>query len=373
MPTKRNAKVRRLLKSGKAKIIQREPFTIQLTYETENTTQPITIGICHTASQAAFSACTETEELYASHIKQRDDISYRLKLRKQLRSTRRSRKTRHRKCRFDNRRHDDNWVAPSIKARIQVLIDEVKRIQDILPISSVSIRMDSASTEQSVIFDRHYVLKRDGYRCCHCGSKTGRLEVHHIDSRLNGNDNPENLITLCEDCHHKHHAGLIDISEDIKAIRGAGRGQINKVLDPLIYRAFRQVFKTVRIDVFEKQNTGEKSLQKDARRLAAKDAEPAAGVWIKRKVRSHNRQISAMLPNRGGIRKSYKTPYISRGFRVNDKVHYGDRDWFVKARRWNSLTLESITGKRIDVNREAVRFIDEARFLLTAYCPRRNL
>ncbi|MFN3328580.1 MAG: RRXRR domain-containing protein, partial [Fervidobacterium pennivorans] len=45
MPTKRHGRVRRLLKQGLAKVVNREPFTIQLLYETTNYTQPVTVGI----------------------------------------------------------------------------------------------------------------------------------------------------------------------------------------------------------------------------------------------------------------------------------------------------------------------------------------
>jgi hypothetical protein len=34
MPTERHGKVRRLLKQGLAKVVKREPFTIQLLYDT---------------------------------------------------------------------------------------------------------------------------------------------------------------------------------------------------------------------------------------------------------------------------------------------------------------------------------------------------
>ncbi|GHV34616.1 hypothetical protein FACS1894187_05560 [Synergistales bacterium] len=44
MPTTRHGKVRRLLKKGKAKVVQRTPFTIQLLYETTEYTQPITLA-----------------------------------------------------------------------------------------------------------------------------------------------------------------------------------------------------------------------------------------------------------------------------------------------------------------------------------------
>jgi hypothetical protein len=56
--------------------------------------------------------------------------------------------------------------------------------------------------------DRNIILERDKYQCRSCGKKEGRLEIHHIDGngstrkkRIEKNNNPENLITLCKHCH----------------------------------------------------------------------------------------------------------------------------------------------------------------------------
>lgn len=45
MPTKRCGKVRHMLKDGRARCVKREPFTIQLNYETPHFTQDITLGV----------------------------------------------------------------------------------------------------------------------------------------------------------------------------------------------------------------------------------------------------------------------------------------------------------------------------------------
>jgi hypothetical protein len=44
------------------------------------------------------------------------------------------------------------------------------------------------------------VMKRDGRRCKHCGSRE-RLSVHHITPRPLGTHDPKNLVTLCDQCH----------------------------------------------------------------------------------------------------------------------------------------------------------------------------
>ena len=52
---------------------------------------------------------------------------------------------------------------------------------------------------------RDQVLARDGWRCQHCGSSRN-LQVHHLRARNKlGDDAPENLITLCADCHARQH------------------------------------------------------------------------------------------------------------------------------------------------------------------------
>jgi len=58
MPTKRCGKVRRILKSGQAIVVNRCPFTIRLTYETTNYTQPITLGVDTGTVHVALSATT---------------------------------------------------------------------------------------------------------------------------------------------------------------------------------------------------------------------------------------------------------------------------------------------------------------------------
>lgn len=45
MPTENHAKVRKLLKDGKAKVVKRCPFTIQLLYDSTHYVQSVSLGI----------------------------------------------------------------------------------------------------------------------------------------------------------------------------------------------------------------------------------------------------------------------------------------------------------------------------------------
>ncbi len=50
------------------------------------------------------------------------------------------------------------------------------------------------------------ILKRDGWRCQHCGRRD-QLQIHHLVRRSkSGADCEENLIVLCCECHERVHA-----------------------------------------------------------------------------------------------------------------------------------------------------------------------
>ncbi len=58
MPCK-PAKARHLLRDGKAKVVKREPFTIQLLFVCENITQPVSLGIDADSRHIGKSASSE--------------------------------------------------------------------------------------------------------------------------------------------------------------------------------------------------------------------------------------------------------------------------------------------------------------------------
>ena len=58
---------------------------------------------------------------------------------------------------------------------------------------------------------RQQVLERDGWKCQNCGSAKD-LHVHHLTKRSRlGNDELDNLITLCAICHLREHHVLATV------------------------------------------------------------------------------------------------------------------------------------------------------------------
>lgn len=182
MPTT-PCKARKLLKQGKAKVVKREPFTIQLLYATGETKQDITLGIDAGSKIIGLSATTDKQELFSAEVELRNDIVDLLSTRRENRRTRRNR-LRYRKPRFLNRVHSKNkgWLAPSIENKIQTHFKIIQKVCSILPITNIIVEVASFDIQkiknpeiQGIEYQqgeqlgfwnvREYVLWRDGHKC----------------------------------------------------------------------------------------------------------------------------------------------------------------------------------------------------------------
>ncbi len=214
-------KARILLKNGKAKVIRRTPFTIQLNYPTAEFKQPITLGIDAGYSKIGFSAITDKREIIAGEVSLRMDISRKLEARRKYRRNRRSRLW-YRKPRFDNRKKSKSrgWLAPSIKHKLDSHIRLVEKINQLLPITSTIIEVASfdiqkmqnpnitgVEYQQGTLFGytiRNYLLEKWGHRCVYCRKKNIPLEIYHIIPKSRGGtDRIDNLTIACKKCNLK--------------------------------------------------------------------------------------------------------------------------------------------------------------------------
>src|SRR6266567_8907841 len=119
MPTRRHHKVWYWLRKGLARMVSREPFTVQLCFETQTYTQLVTVGVDTGSQTVGVAATTNGEVVYQAEVHLRDDITGKLTQRRQYR---RSRKTRYRAARFANRGRRPDWLPPSVRSKAEATI-----------------------------------------------------------------------------------------------------------------------------------------------------------------------------------------------------------------------------------------------------------
>ena len=261
------AKARILLKKNKAKVVRRLPFTIKLTYEIKNPkTQKYTLGIDTGFSKLGTAVINEKDEVvYLSEVTLRNDIKKIMTNRSQNRRGRRNRNTRYRKPRWLNRKNSirKDRYAPTMISKFNSHMKEINFIKSILPISTINLELakfdNHALSNPLVKYNKWmyqkglkfgfantkaFILNRDKYTCQYCKTKQCTLEVHHIVFRSNGgSDEPDNLITLCRNCHRELHLGKINLN--IKGLKRknqqAAATQMN-ILRSMIIKKFNLSF-----------------------------------------------------------------------------------------------------------------------------------
>lgn len=395
------AKARKLLKSKSAAVLLRTPFTIKLLHHAGGYKQPITLGVDAGSKHVGLSACTDTEELYKEELTPRNDVVKLLSARRECRRGRRHRKTRYRAPRFNNRVHSKHkgLLAPSVEVKIQEHITAIHRICRRLPITKIVVETAEFDTQRlkamlegkplpvgidykrGEMYDeynvRQYVLKRDNYTCQHCGARGSaekgiKLHVHHLETRQTGGNAPNNLITLCKDCHTALHDGKITLKLDKKK-RGkplrdsAFMGIMRKTL-------LSRMRKEVAIPVVETQgyitkllreeNHIQKSHTNDARCIAGcPKALPCDTTYHTKAIRHHNRKIHKINILKGGVRKLNQAPYKVFGFRIWDKVKYKGQECFITGRRSSGyFALKKLGGTTISnsANYKKIHFLEPA-------------
>lgn len=375
MPTERHGKVKHLLKNGKAKVVKRCPFTIQLLYKSLTYTQSIILGVDAGSKHIGLSATTNDKEFYASDVELRTDIVKLISKRRELRRSRRNRKTRYRQARFDNRKRKDGWLAPSISQKIKCHIKVVENVHKILPITNIVVETASfdiqkiknpnikdTEYQQGEQLDfwnvREYVLFRDEHICQCCKGKTKDkiLNVHYIESRKTGGNAPNNLITLCETCHKGYHNGTVRLPKTIK------RGIIFRdaafmgIMRWAFYNKLREKYKNVSMTYgyITKNTRIENKLPKkhyvDARCISGHPlAKPSEMIYYQKKIRCHNRQLFKINTLKGGTRKRNQSERVIKGYILFDKVKYQGKEYFVFGRRISGFfDIRELNGNKVN-------------------------
>lgn len=371
MPTKDCRIVRLLLKTGKAKVVRRTPFTIKLTGTAKTYTQPVVLGVDAGSKHVGISASTEKAELFSAELMPRKDVKELMEARRKFRRARRSRTTRHRQPRFDNRVHSKKkgWLAPSVEVKIHNHIQGIRLVTRLLPVTKLVVEtaefdlqalkaeVNGESKPVGVEYQhgemygfyntRQYALWRDGYKCQCCGTATGKLYVVTAEGKITVS--PEDSYVVCERCfkgrsfrfrkrRHWTHPTFMGIMRKTLMVR-------LKELFPNITIEETTGAKTKMV----REASGlPKSHVNDARCITEHPMVKPAQEHIIKPVRRHNRQIHKATIGKGGYRKLNQTPKYVFGYQLFDKVKLNNEECFIFGRRASgSFDVRHLDGTKV--------------------------
>ena len=376
------AKARRLLKQHRARRVRNTPFTIRLKSVVDGHVQPVSLGVDPGYRHIGLSATTENRVLFEAVAECRTDIPKLMEKRLILRRSRRNRKTRHREQRFDNRVRSKHrgWLAPSVEQRIGYHIHLIGFVCRLLPVSRIVVeeaRFDIHRIQNPDVegvgyqqgpqygFDnvKEYVRWRDEYRCRKCRSRA-YLEVHHIVQRRDGgSDRPDNLVTLCHDCHAALHRGEFTLrkpSGGYKAptFMGVMRRKLVERLKAgygdMVHTTFGYITRIGRkaAGLTKDHNTDARAISGNA------EAKLDGIVWRIAKHRCHNRRLHREVPAKHGRRQAAQAARRVFGFGLHDRV---------------AVTINDTTGYIAGLRIRGIFVIKDANGVTVTECTYRRL
>lgn len=218
-------RARQLMERKRAVIHRMEPFTIRLKDRTaqESKLQPLRLKLdpgSRTTGMAVMEDNGTGRVILLGEIKHKPGIKQSLESRRSLRRTRRNRKTRYRKPRFENRRRAQGWLPPSLEARVNQTMNATAKLQRLLPITAMStehVKFDTQLMDNPNINGveyqqgelmgyevKEYLLEKWGRKCAYCGAENVPLEVEHIIPKARGGSNRiSNLAIACTPCNQE--------------------------------------------------------------------------------------------------------------------------------------------------------------------------
>jgi 5-methylcytosine-specific restriction endonuclease McrA len=219
------ARARQLLKTGHAAVFRHYPFTIILRGRTaaESTTHPHRVKVDPGSKVTGIAVVAEDANavVWAAELQHRGaQIKARLDTRRALRRARRSRKTRYREPRFDNRRRPTGWLPPSLQSRVENTVTWIARLRRLCPVAVLSVELAKFDTQhlqnpeisgvgyqRGELFGcevREYLLEKWGRKCVYCGAENVPLQIEHIVPKSRaGTDRVSNLTLACWECNQE--------------------------------------------------------------------------------------------------------------------------------------------------------------------------
>jgi len=381
-------KARKILEQGKAKVIHRTPFTIQLLYITGENKQDITLGIDPAYSKIGYCAISKDKELIAGEVELRNDIKKLLEKRAAYRRTRRGRLW-HREPRFDNRSREEGWFAPSIQHKLDSHIKLIDRLKSILPITKVVVEIatfdqqkmqnpeiSGVEYQQGELLGyevREYLLEKWQRKCAYCGKTNIPLEIEHIIPKSKGGSNRvSNLTIACHACNQ---------AKGNQTAKEFGHPTIQaKAKKPLKSAAFMNIVKKKLVELLDCETTygyitKHDRIQLDLPKSHINDAFVIAGgtdqvrseyTYISKQVRRQNRSLYKANLLKGGRLKRNTVKEV-KGFKRFDKVKFENKESFIYAlRRSGYFDIRSITGDKLgaSVNNKKLTLLERAKGII---------
>lgn len=359
MPTT-NQRARKLLKSGKAKIICHNPFTIQLLYATGENKQVCNVGIDTGARMIGIAVTSENAVFAKGEIELRQDVSANIQERSRLRGNRRGRNTRYRECRVLNRKRSTGWLPPSVQSKLNATTFWVNKFCSLVPNPTLVIEVGKFDVAKMINPDiqgeeyqngsakgfydvRYFVFARDKYICQVCKRKGQILRTHHVIYRTSGGTNrADNLITVCTDCHtsenHKPGGILYRWMEKRKKVQQYKEPTFMNVVRKRTFGLFPQARITYGSETSPRRiELGlDKTHYNDAIAISGIESirdNPSEYFYYKQ-FRKKKRSLHESIPRKGlkskniGGSRHNKNVKQRAGFHLNDEVLYnGQRGW----------------------------------------------
>lgn len=234
---------RHLLNAGKAAVFRRYPFTIILKESCPDTlVQELEVCIDPGSKVTGFAIRQGNKVIFAAELQHRgQQIKNALLSRRQLRRSRRNRKTRYRQARFLNRTRPEGWLAPSLQHRVLTTLTWVRKFMRLAPITSIAqelVRFDLQSIQNPEISGvqyqqgelqgyevREYLLEKWQRKCAYCSVENVPFEVEHIQPKSKGgSDRVSNLTIACNPCNQAKG------NQDIREFLSSKPNLLNRIL-----------------------------------------------------------------------------------------------------------------------------------------------
>ena len=222
-------RARLLLGRQRAVVHRLVPFTIRLRDRSvaESTFQPVVLKVDPGSKTTGMALVREEQTTegavhHALHLAQLEHrgetIHQALLQRAGYRRRRRSANLRYRAPRFLNRRRAAGWLAPSLRSRIEQVVQWSKRYQRFAPQSRIEVEWVKFDTQllqnpelSGVDYQRGelvgweiraYLLEKWQRRCAYCHITTVPFELDHLVPRSRGGSHRvSNLVLACHACN----------------------------------------------------------------------------------------------------------------------------------------------------------------------------